>query len=393
MIKIKGRAVKALLIEKSLLRFGLEDQGYTLAQLAFCGVATLLTLAGSLPAGDLSESGQVTVIQTPNAGQPTQARLGADGAIHLLYDSSSDGIPYYVKLSDSAGSLGQPIPVIGRSSRKPGLIFSGDAMAVGRENAVYVAASTNNWKLKLPGVPEGFVYSSLSSGAKAFTAARSLNSQPSEGFSLASDENDDLAATWLANKLYANFSRDGGKTFTPNAEIDPSYDPCNCCTTRAVYGSDGTLALLYREKANDKRDMYLVILTKNGQQSRTRVSSTLWEINACPMTYYDLSATKSGYIAAWPTKGDIYFARMDRNGKVLPPGEIKTPGKTGTRTGLIALEAPDGKALIAWKQQGELSWQMYSADGLPQGSTSSVPSKGAGVAGVVDKTGRFILFR
>jgi len=266
-------------------------------------------------------------------------------------------------------------------------------MAVGRGGATYVATSTNNWKLKLPGVIDGFVYATLAPGAEAFTPIRSLNGQPSEGFSLAADENGNVAATWLANKLYINFSRDGGKTFTVNAQINPSYDPCNCCTTRAVYGADGNLAVLYREKANDNRDMYLVVLKKDGRQLRTRISSTLWEINACPMTYYSLFATKKGYIAAWPTKGEIYFTRMDGNGKVLFPGEIKTSGKTGMRTGLIALEAPDGQALIAWKHQGELSWQLYSADGQPEGSPSSIPSKGTGVAGVVDKTGRFILFQ
>ena len=66
------------------------------------------------------------------------------------------------------------------------------------------------------------------------------------GFSLAADDNGNVAATWLSDKLYANFSRDGGRTFNPNAEVNPSYDPCNCCTTRAVYGNDGTLAVLYR---------------------------------------------------------------------------------------------------------------------------------------------------
>jgi len=341
----------------------------------------------------MGTSDQVAIVQTPNSGEPAEAKLGPDGMIHLLYDSKSDGIAYYVKSSDAGLTFSSPITVVDKPSRKPGLRFSGNAMAVGRGGAIYVATSTNNWKLKLPGVVEGLGFAALAPGAKAFTPLRSLNGQPSEGFSLAADENGNVAAAWLANKLYVNFSRDGGKTFTPNAEINPSYDPCNCCTTRAAYGIDGNLALLYREKANDKRDMYVVILKTDGQQLRNRISSTLWEVNACPMTYYALSATKNGYIAAWPTKGEIYFTRMDRNGKVVPAGEIKTPGRTGMRTGLIALEAPDGQALIAWKHQGELSWQLYSADGRPEGFPSSIPSKGAGVAGVVDKTGRFVLFQ
>ena len=119
---------------------------------------------------------------------------------------------------------------------------------------------TNNWKTKLGGVPEGFAYANLEPGDKAFRAVRSLNNKPSEGFSLAADENGNVAATWLSGKLYANISHDGGRTFTANAEINPAYDPCDCCTTRAAYSPDGSLAVLYREDTGNQRDMHLVII-------------------------------------------------------------------------------------------------------------------------------------
>jgi hypothetical protein len=111
------------------------------------------------------------------------------------------------------------------------------------------------------------------------------------------------------------------------------------------------------------------------------------------MTYFSLSPAADGYVAAWPTRGDIYFARLNAEGKVLPPGEIKTPGRTGMRTGLVALGAPDGTTLIAWKQQDQLHWQAYDSAGRPEGNPKSVPSAGKGVAGVVEKSGRFILFQ
>jgi hypothetical protein len=265
-------------------------------------------------------------------------------------------------------------------------------MAVGPRGAVYVAMMTNNWKVKLAGVPDGLIYAVLRPGAREFTPVRSLNGRPSEGFSLAADDRGDLTATWLANKLFVNYSHDGGATFTENAELNTSYDPCNCCTTRTAYGADGSLAVLYREKTNDERDMYVVIVKKDGRQVRTRISSTLWKINACPMTYYSISPTADGYVAAWPTKGEIYFARLDRDGKVLPPGEIKVPGRTGMRTGLIALAAPDGEALVAWKDGEQLRWQIYGRDGRPEGAPGSAASEGKGTAGVVEGN-RFILFR
>ena len=109
------------------------------------------------------------------------------------------------------------------------------------------------------------------------------------------------------------------------------------------------------------------------------------------MTYYALTSTKDGYVAAWPTKGDIYFARIDRKGAVLPPGEVKTPGRSGMRTGLVALGGAAGSTLIAWKRDGELSWQRYNAQGVAEGAVKSVPSQGKGVAGDTDKHGTFIL--
>jgi len=56
----------------------------------------------------------------------------------------------------------------------------------------------------------------------------------------------------------------------------------------------------------------------------------------------------------WPTRGQIYFARLDANGESLPPAEIKTPGTSGMRTGVLALSAPDGSTLVGWKKGDQL---------------------------------------
>jgi hypothetical protein len=353
---------------------------------------TLLTLfISAVSAATTSgNAGPVSIIHVPQGGEPIDAVRSADGTIHLLYNL--DDIPYYVKTSDAGVTFSAALPVVNQEARKPGLKFDGWSMAVGKAGSIYVAMITNNWKAKLPDVPVGLVYATLAPGAKSFTPVRSLNSRPSEGFALAADGAGHVAATWLANKLYANFSEDSGRTFTPNAELDASYDPCNCCTTRTTYGPNGDLAILYREKANDDRDMYLIIRDRSGHLKRTRISTTPWHVNACPMTYYALTSTADGYVAAWPTKGDIYFARIDRYGTVLQPGEIKTPGHSGMRSGVVALPGAKGSTLIAWKREGELSWQMYNAQGVATSVSGSLPSAGKGAAGVTDRAGNFILF-
>jgi hypothetical protein len=154
------------------------------------------------------------------------------------------------------------------------------------------------------------------------------------------------------------------------------------------------LALLYREETNNERDMYLVLWDQERSQvSRARVSSTLWKTDSCPMSSYAVSRRQGGFVAVWPTKGQIYFARLDSKGKLLPPGEIKTPGSDGPHTGMLALSAPDGSTLVAWKKDARLGWQLYDARRQPSGSPGSAKSVGNGVAGVVGKDGHFILFR
>ena len=198
----------------------------------------------------------------------------------------------------------------------------------------------------------------------------------------------------MAGKLYANVSRDNGKSFAPTVEINPAYDPCNCCTTSAAYGADGKLALLYREETNNDRDIYVVLWDqfRGAKPTRVRISTTGWNINGCPMTYFTITPTDTGYVAAWPTKGQIYFARLNIKGAVLPPGEIKTPGTNGMRTGVLALSAADGVTLVAWKQKDILGWQLYDAKGESVGGPGSNASPGNGAAGVVLRDGHFVLF-
>jgi hypothetical protein len=334
----------------------------------------------------------VTILPVPHSGQPVAARADAEGTIHLLCNSP-DG-PTYVRSSNNGKTFEVPIPVVDEGSRKAGLVFEGWDMAVGKGNRVHVAMGTNAWKLKLPEKEWGFYYTSLDPGAKAFAPVRNINGTPSEGFSLAADDKGNVTACWLSGKLYANVSRDGGTTFGPRVEIDPSYDPCNCCTTSAAFGADGRLAVLYREETNNERDMWMALWDQGRKKvSRTRISTTLWKIDACPMTYYTVSRSEGGYTAVWPTRGSIYFARLDPKGDLLPPGEVKTPGTAGMRTGMVALNAPGGSTLVAWRQDDSVKWQLYDAEGRPSGSVGSAKSAGTGVAGLVDKGGHFILFR
>jgi hypothetical protein len=140
--------------------------------------------------------------------------------------------------------------------------------------------------------------------------------------------------------------------------------------------------------------MYLVLWDQAlGETTRTRVGRTPWKLDACPMTYYTVTADRDGYVAAWPTKGTIYFARLNGGGESSQAAEVETPGRSGMRTGIVTLSATDGSTLVAWKNNGLVGWQLYDAEGLPSGPSGSAGSPGNGVAGVVSHDGHFILFR
>lgn len=360
-------------------------------------VATSLVvgwLAVTLIAGQAAPgtSKKVTTVAAPAGCKPVKARIDKQGAIHLL--SNSNAGPVYVKSTDGGKSFLQPIPVVDEASRKPGLVFDVWDVVISSSGTVHVALGTNAWKLKLPKDEWGFFYASLESGAKTFSPVRNLNHKPSEGFSLAADEKGRVTACWLADKLYANVSLDEGKTFAPTVEIDPKLNPCNCCTSAATYGADGRLAVLYREETDNERDMFLALWDQTSNDvTRKRVSRTLWKINSCPMSYYDVVANGDGYVAAWPTEGKIYFARLDGEGVPQSPSEIKTAGMSGMRTGMFTLNDSTGNTLVAWKKDDQLGWQLYDKQARPVGRPGSIKSEGAGAAGVVNEAGDFILFR
>lgn len=355
-------------------------------------LALLSTLLFFSPANADEAVPVVSTVATPGSGRPVVARSDTKGTIHLLYDS--DHGPMYTRSTDDGATFDPAIPVLCEGPSQKGLEYHSWDLALGKGGRVHVAMGTNAWKLKLPQEEWGYFYASLEPGATAFSPVRNINRKPSEGFSLAADDKGNVTACWLSDKLYANVSHDGGKTFGPNVEIDSTYNPCNCCTTSCAYGEDGKLAVLYREETRNERDMYLVLWDQGrGQTSRTRVSRTSWTTNACPMSYYTVSRGQKGFMAVWPTRGEIYFARLDGKGESSPVAEIKTPGKSGMRTGMMTLTAPDGNSLIAWNSDDKIGWQLYGAGDQPLGSPGSARSAGKGVAGVVGKNGRFILFR
>lgn len=361
-----------------------RSSGFELHTLALLIGMTVCTQ--SLHAAD-----KVATLPVPGGGKPMAARTDATGTIHLVFDSVNG--PQYTRSVDGGRTLERAIPIVDQASRKPGLEFITWDMAVSGEGAVHVVLGTNAWKLKLPKEEWGYLYARRLPGATEFEPVRNLNHRPSEGFSLAIGTNGALAAVWMAEKLFVTISSDGGKTFGAIIAIDPSLDPCNCCTTSAVYAADGRIALLYREETDNQRDMYLAFWDPStNKASKKRISTTSWKIDSCPMTYYSLLRSNDGFIATWPTKGDVYFARLATDGSLKAPKEVKTEGQSGMRTGVIGLPVSDEQTFVAWKKDERVGWQLFDARGATLGLPRYLQSAGSGVAVTTTKSGDIVLF-
>ena len=284
----------------------------------------------------------VTVVPPPDGGEVPDAVIDSQGRIHLVYVKSDDA--YYVTSTDQGRTFSHPL----RINSDPGTVqppgmFRGPVVALGKDDQVHVV-----WWVQLNPTRD------------AFLPARNINMRPSDNYSVAADRHGNVAVIWTAEAVYANLSRDGGKTFGAPMLANPSVDACECCATRALFGTEDQLYALYRDKAGNMRDMYLLRLDKGAEAFvRTPVSVTRWSFNACPMAGSSLAHWgNKGLVAAWEREFKIYFARMDFTGRLLPPGEILAPGQGKYP---VVLSASTGATLVGWKDATRMRWQVYDA--------------------------------
>ena len=194
----------------------------------------------------------------------------------------------------------------------------------------------------------------------------------------------------MAEGLSLNLSKDNGKTFAPASRVS-NADTCECCASRALISSDGALLCAYRDKANNFRDMFLLTAPR-GQSAfqKTKLSVTPWEVKGCPMTGTFLTGANDRLLAAWETKGDVFFSRFDKNGRRLSAYEIPAPVHGGKWP--IVLAAADGAILVSWKKGTTVEWQLYDAHDKPLGEKQSAPGRNPHRhAGVVTANGTFLI--
>src|SRR5262249_50624833 len=163
-------------------------------------------------------------------------------------------------------------------------------------------------------------------------------------------------------------SRDEGATFADEEPaLETATGACACCGTKALVDRRGTLYVLYRAaKRGDQRDMMLATSGDRGAHFQA-ASLQPWPVSTCPMSSEPLFETPSGVLAAWETKGQIAFARVDPQSRAASR-PISPPGGGNRKHPALAANA-DGETLVVWAENtgwqrgGSLAWRIFDRSG------------------------------
>jgi hypothetical protein len=230
------------------------------------------------------------------------------------------------------------------------------------------------------------LYTRLNDGGTAFEPQRNVLRAAvglDGGDSVAADGAGHVYVAWHApepgakgeenRRVWVARSADDGQTFArEQAASDEATGACGCCGMRAFADPRGNVYLLYRSaKETVHRDTYLLRSTDQGATFKGGLVQE-WEIGGCPMSSYTLASGGEAVVAAWETKGQVWYGRVDpATGKVSTP--VAAPGKGVDRKHPAVAVNARGETILAWtegmgwERGGSLAWQVFDRDGKPVG--------------------------
>ncbi len=375
-----------------------------------CALAAMPTRA-TAGDGDKAGTDRVAVLRAPADGIQPQAAIDPKGVIHLIYfkGKPSGGDLFHVRRDPGRDCFTEPVRVNSQpaSAIAVGTIRGGQ-IALGKGGRVHVA--WNGTDVARPKNPSGgspMLYTRSDEGGTTFEPQRNLMTRTSAldgGGTIAAAGDGNVYVAWhgrtedapdgeMGRRMFVARSRDEGATFAPEEPaLDRQTGACACCGTRALADRRGMVYALYRAATEHVgRDMTLLISDDRGAHFRGAAIHP-WRINACPMSGASLAEGGAGVLAAWETKGQVYFARIDPQTTTISP-PVSPPGDAGSRKHPAVAGNAKGETILAWtegtgwQKGGALAWQLFDREGRPTGEEGRIEG-GVPVWGVASVVAR-----
>jgi hypothetical protein len=333
---------------------------------------------------------RVVLTRTPGHGIQPQAVVDGKGVLHLIYykGDPAAGNLFYVRREPGQQHFSDPVQV----NSQPGTAIAigtirGGQLAIGKGGRLHVAWNgSGKAQPPGPGKSSPMLYSRLDDRGTAFEPQRNLmrvSTVLDGGGSVAADLEGNVYVVWhglpvdsergeINRKVWVARSTDEGKTFAQEAPAwTQRTGACGCCGLRAFADHKGGVYMLYRGATDEgtERAMYLLGSGDHGKSFHEALAHP-WKIDGCPMSSEAFAEGPGGVLAAWETRGQVYFSRLGTpSGKAGParaaPGEgngRKHPALAVNRRGEMILAWTEG---TGWERGGALAWQVYDARGEP----------------------------
>lgn len=314
-------------------------------------LTTVLTFFISL-AGYHDIGGVITIETEHKLGAGSQPEISVDGKgrIHIVYGvkNGNERDLYYTSSNDGGKSYAEPL-MLGN--------FSKMGLGMGRGPQI---TTTKDYTVVTVGDHFGNLYAMRLSNAKNHWSSpvrvNDADTTALEALSGISAGKDNLVYTaWLDtrlgnNNLYGSLSKDGGLTWGKNQLIYKGEQKgvCDCCKPSVAIDQKGELYVMFRNKLDGARNMYLISSKDNGEHFNKpqRLGTGDFMIDGCPMDGGDLSVDADGKVTTvWRRQMDVYVAEPSK--PEIKLGNGRTP---------VILQTKKGVA-IAWHQDGVIQFQ------------------------------------
>lgn len=362
-------------------------------------------------------AGEVVVRSVPHEGIQPQVAVDARGAVHLIYFAGDPkrGDVFYTRQEAGDEAFGSPM----RVNRRDGSAIAvgtirGPHMALGRGGRVHVvwngsAASHDGDHAAAP-----LFYTRLNDAGTGFEAERNIIRYAyglDGGSSVAADGDGRVHVVWHASPpgntkgeagraVFLATSTDEGMTFSRERVISPEgTGACGCCGLKAYADRRGDAYVLYRAARGGTNRDEILLAARGGRGEFEAIHAHAWPLSACPMSSAFLGESPAGALAAWETKGQVYFTAVA--GDTFQPAPLMSPPGEGKRKHPVAARNDDGETLLVWlegsgwNQGGTLAWQVFGRDGRPaveRGGGGKLPVWGL-AACYARPNGTFVILR